>query len=100
MRLGPTALTVALAGTVLAGLTDARSSIGDREVRIAGTAAAQVRAGPKPQPIASTGSHAGTRPPGTPQAESHNFTDGKVVAGRYDSTGTASVYTWNLKGSG
>jgi hypothetical protein len=39
-------------------------------------------------------------PPGTSLTGTGNFTDGKVIKGRLESTGTASTYTWNLKGSG
>jgi hypothetical protein len=41
-----------------------------------------------------------TGPPGSGLGGGGGYTDGKVVKGRYESTGTASTYTWNLKGSG
>jgi hypothetical protein len=31
---------------------------------------------------------------------SDEYTDGEALKGRYESTGTAATYTWNLEGSG
>ena len=39
-------------------------------------------------------------PPPSPLGGTGTFTDAKTIKGRYESTGTASTYTWNLKGSG
>lgn len=41
-----------------------------------------------------------TSPPGNPLGGGGEYTDGKTARGRYESTGTASTYTWNLRGSG
>jgi len=41
-----------------------------------------------------------TGPPGTSLTGKGNFTDGRMLQGRLESTATASTYTWNLKGSG
>ena len=37
---------------------------------------------------------------GTPLGGAGRFTDGTTIQGREESSGTASTYTWNLKGSG
>ncbi len=55
--------------------------------------------GPMKQPWMPGGA-LNTGPPGIGLGGSGGYTDGKVVKGRYESTGTASTYTWNLKGSG
>ena len=42
-----------------------------------------------------------TGPPGNPLAPAGgNYTDGTTIKGTHESTGTASTYTWNLRGTG